>query len=348
MNINLFLVIPAYNPSVELVKLIETILNLDNDSVIAGIIVINDGSDGQCNDIFNKIAKIEHVVILKHATNLGKGAALKTGFNYVLVHYTDTPVIVTADADGQHKAEDILRVVKVATLNLDTLVLGARVFGKGVPIRSQFGNQLTRLVVHLFTGLKLLDTQTGLRAWPRQLCINALKININGYDFEMECLVKAKQIGATGIKEVPIQTIYEKKNQSSHFNPMLDSMRIYFVFLRYSSTAMTASLLDYILFITAFSVTRSVIKSLIFARFLAIIAAYGMARQIVFKDSRPFSKTLPLYFVLVIGYMIISYGSISYLNEALGFNVVYAKLITESLLFFASFTLLRELVFKNK
>ena len=115
---------------------------------------------------FAAAARFPNVQLLRHAVNLGKGAALKTAFNYVLCAMPDAAGVVTADADGQHAPEDIARVAEALAAQPDALVLGARAFGADVPLRSRFGNIVTRGIMHALLGRKLADTQTGLRGIP--------------------------------------------------------------------------------------------------------------------------------------------------------------------------------------
>src|SRR5438874_2165468 len=82
---------------------------------------------------------------------------------------------------------------------------------------------LTRRLLRLAVGCKLSDTQTGLRAIPRELIPRLLKVPSRGYEFELDMLILARQSGV-GFREVPIQTVYLHGNQSSHFNPVLDSL----------------------------------------------------------------------------------------------------------------------------
>src|SRR5437868_7587760 len=173
------------------------------------------------------------VNVLRNAVNLGKGAALKYGINYILTEGSKAIGIVTADADGQHAVLDIKRVGEMLRANPRAFVLGSREFGEKVPLRSKLGNSVSRVLYRLLLGLKLKDTQTGLRGMPLLLARNALSIHSNRYEFETEQLALSSSLGIE-IVEIPIQTIYEDDNSSSHFDPFLDSLRIYFVVLRYT------------------------------------------------------------------------------------------------------------------
>ncbi len=122
-----------------------------------------------------------------HYVNLGKGAALKTGMHYLSNHFKDLSGVVHADADGQHLVIDILRVAEELRAHSAALVLGSRDFPKGVPLRSRLGNIITRYVIRLLLGLKIRDTQTGLRGIPVELFPQILKIRTTVMILRQEC-----------------------------------------------------------------------------------------------------------------------------------------------------------------
>ena len=113
-----------------------------------------------------------------------------------------------------------------------SLVLGTRTFHGVVPLRSRFGNELTRFIFRLFTRERLTDSQTGLRAIPRVLLHRMLAAKADRYAFELEMLLLASRLGIRFVT-VPIQTVYLEGNAASHFRPIVDSARIYWVFARY-------------------------------------------------------------------------------------------------------------------
>ena len=161
------LIIPAYNPDEEL---FITFLNKAREK-FSNIIVIDDGSNEESATIFNKInEQFPEVKMLKHSVNLGKGRALKTAFNHYLNEYPNCIGIVQADCDGQHDIEDVISCASALKENQNSLILGARNFDeKDVPIKSKYGNKITRLIFKLFIGIKIKDTQTGLRAIGNEL-----------------------------------------------------------------------------------------------------------------------------------------------------------------------------------
>ncbi len=344
------LLIPAYKPSDRLISLIKELQQLDSHKIINTVLIVDDGNEESFENIFCEVSKNENVLIIKHAVNLGKGAALKTGFNYILTHFPDVSCIVTADADGQHAAEDILHVTDAARQNPGILILGARKFGKEVPWRSFLGNQITRMVTMFFAGITLSDTQTGLRAWPRSLCAEALKITINGYDFEMETLLRAKQYYGKTFKilEIPITTIYEEGNKSSHFNPVLDSMRIYFIFIRYCGASFATVIVDYMFFMLTYMQSHQLGLSMIVGRLFALFVSFLLNKSIVFNSKEKWYLPFVKFLLSVIFIGLISYGSISFLSSQFRINILISKITVEAVLFFAGFAILNLFVFKPR
>jgi glycosyltransferase involved in cell wall biosynthesis len=226
---SLTILIPALNPSDGLIGLVDALTASDE---VREIIVVNDGSNRSFDGVFDETARRSKVTLLRHAVNLGKGAALRTGMNHFCCEGTEASTLVTADADGQHLPDDILKVGRKGLACPEDLVLGVRSFASDVPLRSRFGNTLTYWVFRLLVGQELQDTQTGLRAIPRSMIPLLLKVRAMRYEFEMEMLIRATQ-HRIQLVSVPIQTVYLRGNQSSHFRPVVDSVRVYSVFARF-------------------------------------------------------------------------------------------------------------------
>ena len=217
--------IPAFRPGGSLVSLAE---DLASDSACR-VVIIDDGSGPEFRSIFDRAEALPNVHLVRHYTNLGKGAALKTGLNYAMVRFPGCVGVVTADADGQHHADDIRAVAEKLQAHPDKLVLGARQFDHDVPFRSKIGNTATRTLMRLVVGQKLTDTQTGLRGIPAALVPTLLRLPSTGYEFELDMLIACKH-QACAIVETPIRTIYLEGNKSSHFRPVADSMRMVTVY----------------------------------------------------------------------------------------------------------------------
>ncbi len=341
-EIRFAVVIPAYKPSTGLIDVVEAV----GAAGAPAIIVVDDGSGPECADIFARIAQLPRVHLLRHAVNLGKGAALKTAFNYVLCHFPGAGV-VTADADGQHHPEDIARVAAALEAQPEALVLGSRSFGGEVPLRSRFGNVLTRSIMHGLLGRKLTDTQTGLRGIPAALMASMMRVEANGYEFELEMLIAAHQ-NEVPIFEQPIRTIYEAGNPSSHFNPITDSMKIYFVLLRFSSVAVLSALLDNVLFYIIWSRSGHLLAAQALARVVAVAFNYTMVRSSVFGSQQKHKAVLPKYLSLVLISGSVSYFAIRHLHDQFGVHTMVAKLSVETVLFFLNFAVQRLFIFKPR
>jgi hypothetical protein len=223
---SIILVIPCHRPSPDLPRILSQVMG-DPHGPQAGVIV-DDGNGPEAEPILDRLAAIPRVTLLRHAVNMGVGAALKTALQHVLLTWPEAAGVVAADADGQHAARDIVRVSIALRQNPGCVILGTRRFQKA-PWRSRFGNEVTAVLFRWLARRPLSDTQTGLRGWPLPACARNVKLRPNGFEYQLECLLVAKE----PFLEVPIETIYLDGNKSSHFKPITDSLRIYYVLLRY-------------------------------------------------------------------------------------------------------------------
>lgn len=221
-KLNSAVIIPALNPVPELAGLVRELLNRG----IPKVIVVNDGSGSTYGSIFKEIEKLENCIVLVHKINRGKGRALKTAFSYFLKHFPDLSGVVTADADGQHSADDICNICGILSNVQNSIVLGVRNFReKNVPKRSYIGNTVTSHIFRLLYGSRLHDTQTGLRGIPSPELSWMVEIAGERYDFEINMLIRARH-RKLGFKTVPIKTLYFNNNSGSHYNTIKDSFRI--------------------------------------------------------------------------------------------------------------------------
>lgn len=338
------ILIPAYNPGESLVSLLRSLVSLEAYPVI----VVDDGSGQDSQKWFAAAATLPHVRVLRHAVNIGKGAALKTGLNYILVHHPNCRGVITADADGQHHPEDILKVAqRLRTMEFNALVLGVRRFYKDVPLRSRLGNQLTRVFLQWVIGQQLSDSQTGLRGIPRNLIPHLLRLTASGYEFELDMLMACKYQSCP-IEEQPIRTIYLDDNRSSHFRPVLDSMRIYFLLFRFNILSVLTALLDNSIFALTFALTHGIAESQALARTASGILNYAGAHGAVFHSRQKHAEVLPKYVLLVVCSGALSYVAIQFLHVQLHIGVIPAKLLSEGLLFIANFAIQRDFIFTRR
>ncbi|MBI3117071.1 MAG: glycosyltransferase family 2 protein, partial [Candidatus Hydrogenedentes bacterium] len=172
------------------------------------------------------------ITLVSLGTNRGKGHALLAGFRKAL-EWEGVRAVAVLDADGQHNPSELPRLYEAFQRDDASLVIGARQFDQGhVPWRSRFGNTLTVRLTGLLLGRRLPDTQCGFRLLARPFVQEVLGSVAGGrYETEMEIVVKAIREGYT-VSSVPIATIYEAGNVSSHFHKVRDSFLIYTRLLR--------------------------------------------------------------------------------------------------------------------
>lgn len=181
--------IPSYEPTMKMIILILELKKLG----IEHIVIVNDGSDPSYGPLYERAEELG-CSVLKHAVNLGKGKALKTGFKYIKKNGLGK-IVVCADSDGQHSPENIVSIGKAAGANPDHLILGCRELIDGVPPKSKFGNKMAGYLFKIVSGIKISDTQTGLRAFPTQFLDWLLTIPGDRFDYEMNMLLElAKKI----------------------------------------------------------------------------------------------------------------------------------------------------------
>ena len=351
--------IPAYEPGEKLISLVHDLRDRGFD-----IVVVDDGSGMDYRDTFKKVS--HDAVVLTHPENRGKGAALRNGLSYILNYmaYDEvarTPsgvrelsgrdaVVVTVDADGQHLPDDVLRVARIAGNRRDALVLGSRALEEDVPARSRFGNTVTRHVYSAVTGVRVHDTQTGLRAFSRDLIPALLEIEGDRYEYEINMLLTLATEGYTIIEE-RIETVYEDNNSGSHFRTVRDSFRVYKEILKFSASSLASFAIDYCMYAVLLTLTgtlgmtHGLVISNIGARLVSGTANYTMNRKLVFKSRTGFAKSAAQYIALAALILAGNTMVLSLLAGTFGINSMIAKLITEILFFVISWTVQKYVIF---
>jgi len=350
---NVAIVIPSLEPDEKLINLLKD-LKLNN---FKNIIIVNDGSKKEYDSIFS-IAETEYKChVLTHFVNWGKGRALKSAFNYILSEHPDCVAAVTVDSDGQHRIEDICSCCKAVLENQDALIMGCRDFIRtegDIPFRSRFGNIVTHGVLNILCGIKVKDTQTGLRGFSRSIMEIFLSTNGERFEYEMNMLLDAK-INNIRILEIPIKTIYIEENRSSHFNPLLDSARIYAIFGKFLISSFASFIVDILLFTLLIILLRNVDIFISYYIYIATIVAriisaninYKINKNKVFKNKQYGFTTLRNYCILFCVQLLISAGAVNILYSLTGFHETIIKICVDTVLFLLSFYLQREWVFKN-
>jgi LmbE family N-acetylglucosaminyl deacetylase len=220
-------VIPCYNVD----PLCETVVR-EAAARADYVIAVDDGSTDGTGGILRRIQAESggRVRVISFPTNEGKGVALIKGFRFAIKELP-FEVLITIDGDGQHRPCDIPRLVRAWREKGAALVIGERdQFGR-MPLRSRVGNTVTSALLRRLYARSPRDTQSGFRALDRSFVAEILRL-IEGrrYETELQVLLLALRHRRT-ICTVPIQTLYLNGNRSSHFRPILDSLRIYWVLL---------------------------------------------------------------------------------------------------------------------
>ncbi len=336
------IVIPAYNPTHAMVELARRFSEMPTCQVV----IVNDGSDAEHLSHFDACAP--YAIILSHPVNRGKGAALRTAFEYIRDALPDCTALVTADADGQHTYEDIQRVLLRAHAHPDALIMGCRSFVGDVPFRSRFGNTLTRWVFHAASGVGVSDTQTGLRAFHRDQIDRFLAVAGDRYEYEINMLLTAAKIRIP-IEEEPIETVYVDQNATSHFHPVRDSIRIYACILKFASSSLASFLLDYALYALFLALGLGSRKlANVCARVISASFNFSVNWTMVFRDR---NETLPRaalkYAVLAAIICVLDTYVLESLINWVHIPPMIAKLPAEIVMFFVSYFVQKRFIFRR-
>lgn len=342
---NLIALIPAFNPNEALIKVVDELLLKD-----FLVIVINDGSSKATSKIFDLLP--EEVTIITHEENLGKGSALKTGFRYIYTNFSSLEGVITLDADGQHTIEDIMKVASKLKYNRDSIILGSRSFTGKVPLKSSFGNSLTKIMFSLISKKSLKDTQTGLRGFNISMLPAMINIHGDRYEYETNLLLWAIK-ACINIIEVDIATVYLDKNKSSHFNPLKDSIKIYMSLFKFGLSSIFSFGIDIVLlFLFKYATSGlnpqlSLFISVVSARTFSSLFNYFINSSLVIKNTKPTIRSFIKYYTLILFILGCNYITISFLYTIARLPLLASKLLTEVILFFISYGVQKKLIFKN-
>lgn len=340
-------VIPALEPGTELVELVDALVDQGSD-----VLVIDDGSGPAYAVTFDR-CEVLGATVVHLRENRGKGFALREALRVVEAAFPGRGV-VTADADGQHTLGDIRRVQERLAADEDDgdragIVLGVRSFARGeVPLRSWFGNLVSAELFQSFAGVRLGDTQTGLRGIPARHLEWAGTLPGDRYEYEYTMLVQAARAGIE-LVQVPIETIYVDENATSHFRPLRDSLRVLAPVLGFAGTGLASFALDTALFLGFSALGAEIWLALGLARVLSGGMNFTLNRHLVFRGGRrtPLGAALVRYVVLA---GVVLAGGVLLVDTlaAIGLPLVVAKVGVDLLLFAVSYLVQRLVVFRGR
>lgn len=349
----MIILIPAYKPDQSLVRFVRALREQDPDTEI---LIIDDGSGSTYAPIFTEL-RIDSVTVQAHPVNKGKGAALRTGIDWVKANRSGE-LIVTADADGQHLPRDIFRVgvrtETAAVAGQRSIILGVRTKpdpnageeGTKVPLRSKIGNSATVGFFALATGARVADTQTGLRGFTPQILDWLLQIPGDKYEYEFSMFLRATRADVE-LVQVPIVKVYEPGNPTSHFRPLQDSALIYAPLLAFLvSSFLTGFLVDAIAFFVLMGIGAPLLAAVIGARIISALTNFTVNRMLMHDGGActSASSSLVRYTVLAVGILAVNAALMEALT-GLGASLLVTKILTELILIPISFAVQRRWVF---
>lgn len=349
------IIIPAYNPDEKFLRFLADLKNAGYKKIL----VVDDGSREDTKHFFQKASKEYRCDIVTHGINLGQGRAYKSGFNHYLLKsgkggdYMDIIGVIQCDCDGQHQVEDVNKCADLLRANPNKFILGVRDFtGKNIPFRSRFGNQCTNFVFKVFCGLDIKDTQTGLKGIPVSLIPRLMETPGERFEYASSVLLETKKSGIE-IVQFPIKTIYINGNETSHFNPLRDSFRIYSLILKYLLSSLSAFVVDIVMFSIFLSLFYKampeyyIIISTYLAKIISCSYTFFVNKNIVFERKGNKNSTVLKFAILCIIQSSLSGFLTNDLVKAIGWSEVVSKVIIDTVLFFASFQVQNRWVFKK-
>jgi len=212
--------IPAYNEEKNIASLLIKLKKISQN-----IIVCNDGS----NDLTGKIAKELGATVIEHEKNLGYGSAIKSIF--LKAREINADILVTFDADGQHRIEDINAILEPIKNNIADIVIGSRFLNNNqeIPKYREIGIKAITKLTNVTGGTKITDSQSGFRAYSKKI-LKEIQPKESGMGISTEILIKTQKAGFI-ITEVPITILYE--GDTSTHNPISHGSSVILSTLKY-------------------------------------------------------------------------------------------------------------------
>ena len=352
-------VLPSLNPDHRFKAVADGLI----EAGFRHIVVVDDGSDEAHKHWFDELRHCPVCHVLVHEVNKGKGRALKDAFAYVHEHLPQLKGVVTIDGDGQHLLGDIIACSERMLEEKDKVVMGCRDFSHpDVPPRSVAGNRFTAAMFRLCYGIRITDTQTGLRAIPAQYLECFSEIEGERFEYETNMLLQMKRMGI-GFVEQPIETVYDKEEYSSHYNALKDSWRIFKVMAKFLLSSGAAFLIDTILLYVLLKLfgerwgALAPTIALTVARLVSSFVNFNANKRFVFQNKGHYKRAMLRYYILcVIQYAAnaaLLNGLVALASRAAGHTIsagltTLIHIFVMTVLFFISYPIQREWVFSEK
>ena len=351
-------VLPSLDPDEKLIAVVDGLLEYG----FSDIILINDGSKQENLHYFTDLAaQHPEITLLHHEVNKGKGAALKNAFRWFLNNRPEGFGVVTVDGDNQHHPADT-RACCEHMRKTGHAVLGCRDFNQeDVPARSSFGNKTTSMIFKIFVGMTISDTQTGLRALPRDVVEQLVDVYGDRFEYETNMLLAFKTKGID-FDEVKIRTVYIEENKSSHFRVIHDSWRIYKLILAHFFRYTVSSIVSFVVDSSAVFLLTKLLSGIwvdpllsgaatVGARAISSLLNFFMNKKLVFQAEVSTGRSMLRYYALAIPQLLVQwllnqgiYTLFSIGESQAGLRTLIHILVM-TVLFIVSFTIQQRWVF---
>lgn len=312
------------------------------------IVIVNDGCNPN-SSYFNELTSIGCHIVHLSGSNHGKGASIKEGIRYAHDRLYNISGYITCDADGQHKAEDVMKISRALELRGQSLVLGKRDMKRSnAPLKLRFGNLLSSAYFKVITGKSCKDAQTGLRGIPASLYETAVSTAGERYDYEMNFLTKCADL------KIPFYFVsiiadysYEEK---SNFRLVKDTYLIYKTPLKFATASVGCTAIDLVLFsvfiyILPSSLAFNVALATLMARIVSGGINFVINKKVIFGDKHKAKRQAVRFAVLFFFIMCASTLTVSLLSF-LPVPVTLTKAVVDLLLWTVNYTIQRRWVFK--
>ncbi len=285
----LLLAVPVYNAEPVVHNVVKDLL----ENTDLPLLVVDDGSHPSL-----QLPKNSRLQLIHQDENRGKGVALQTAMTEARNQgYTH---LLSFDGDGQHRWQDVTKLVEAAEKNPEALIIGAREFDSSVPGVSRFGRRFSNFWVKYQTGVTVSDSQSGLRLYPLQPFAET-HFFTKRYDFEIEVLVRGIWKGLQ-VKDVNVGVIYAPKEERiSHFNKFWDNVRI---------TGINIYLIAYSLIFYQRSLAKNILAGVL--AFLALLVPNPFAAVILGVLACVFLKINVIVFVVAYFGILLSIGLLGF------------------------------------
>lgn len=339
-------IIPAYNPDDFLIDFAKGIIGVG----LKNIIVVDDGSDKKFASTFDILNNLGCIVI-HHRKNIGKGASIKYGIKKATLIFSDLKGCITAEANNQHTAEDIIKVYNAMIEHPSTLIMGVRKFNRNnssLKFRTSFF--FSKIYFRLITKSWHKDTRTILRGIPKAMFELALETQGNRYEYELNFFINVVQ------QKLPYYNVRVQSNLSkrhiSHFRPFIDTILLFETPIKFATTSLSCYMVDLILFsIMAIFIfpdnAIGLLASTVIARVISGTINFVVNKKWSFGDQKKWTKQFLRYIILFVIQMTLSWLLVTAFSD-FAVPITIVKMIVDLVLFVMNYFAQKNWVFKTK